>query len=232
MRLLEIRDDPINHFLQTHLKGNSTVFSVAPPGLTPELAQLFVRSMPTSPLKRKGLLIDDSPSKRSRRGEVELPRRAESQAPSEVLGQLEGDALGFDGGISFGEQSAHLDDFQLEVDQDLGEGREKSVVTDRSRQSSLAPGADFEEHIVDGSCPVAIFDTSQPSQTQPSQGGDKDPDDGDIPDNDKGYSRNTIKALGLMRRELQPDEDGIPKTLNFKKMTSNVRPSARYVVHR
>ena len=228
MRLLEIRDDPINYFLPTHLKGNSTVFSVAPPGLTPELAQLFARSMPSSPLKRKGPPVDESPTKRSRRSEVELPRRAESQAPSDVPGNLEGDAFGFDGGISFGDQSAQIDDFRLdipEVDQGLGEGHEKSVVTDRSRQSSLAPGADYEEHVIDDSCPVAIFDVGQPSQTQPSQGGDKDLDDGDILDNDKGYSKNTIKALGLMRDELQPDSDEMSqaKTMSFKKMTTNVR---------
>jgi cohesin complex subunit SCC1 len=235
MRLLQIRDDPINYFLPTHVKGNSTVFSVAPPGLTPELAQLFARSVPTSPLKRKGAPIDDSPSKRSR-GEVELPRRAESQAPSDIPGNLEGDALGFDGGISFGDQTAPIDDFQLDipdVNQDLGEVREKSVVTDRSRQSSVAPGADYEEHVIDGSCPVAIFDVGQPSQTQPSQGGDKDPDEGDIPDNDKGYSKNTIKALGLMRRELQPSDDALQtKTMSFKKMTTSVRSlsPARYVV--
>jgi cohesin complex subunit SCC1 len=226
MRLLEIRDNPINYFLPTQLKVNSPVFSVAPPGLTPELAQLFARSMPTSLLKRKGLAVDESPSKRSRRGEVELPRRAESQAPSDVPGNLEGDVLGFDGGISFGDQSARIDDFQLgmpEGDQALGEGREKSVVTDRSRQSSLAPGADYEEHIIDGSCPVAIFDVGQPSQTQP-QGGDKDLDECDNLENDKGYSKNTIKALGLMRNELQPDGDEIPQvTMSFKKMTTNVR---------
>jgi len=227
MRLLEIRDDPVKYFLPTRLKGNTTVFSVAPPGLAPELAQLFARSMPTSPLKRKGPSVE-SPSKRSRRSDVELPRRAESQAPSDVPGNLEGDTLGIDGGISFGDQSAHIDDFQLDIpeaDQALGEVREKSVLTDRSRQSSLAPGADYEEHVIDGSCPVAIFDVSQPSQTQPSQGGDRDQDEGDIIDNDKGYSKNTIKALSLMRNELQPDGDETleTKTISFKKMTTHVR---------
>lgn len=218
MRLLEIRDNPVNHFLPTQLQGSNTAVSVAPPGLTPELAQLFARSLPTSPPKRK-VSIDDSPSKRSRRGTVELPRRAESAALSDVRGQLEGDTVGFDGAISFGDQSAHIDDFQLDIpaDQDLGEDREKSVLTD-------APGTEYEEYVVDDSCPVAVFDVSQPSQTQPSQGGEKDPDDGDIPDNDKGYSRNTIKALGLMRRELQPDGDKIPKTMSFEKMTTNVGP--------
>lgn len=229
MRLLEIRDDPITHFLPTQLKGHSAVFSAAPPGLTPELTELFARSIPSSPLKRKGPQIDDSPSKRSRRGEVELPRRAESRAPSDVPGNLEdnleGDALNFDGGINFGDQVAEVDDFQLQVDQDLGDGREKSVVTDKSRQSSLAPGVDYEEQVIDGSCPVAIFDIGQPSQTQPSQGVDKEVDEGDIPENDKGYSRNTIRALSLMRRELQPDgeEDSPRKTMSFKKMTTKVR---------
>jgi len=71
--------------------------------------------------------------------------------------------------------------------------------------------------------PWPFFDVGQPSQTQPSQGGDKDLDDGDTLDNNEGYSKNTIKALGLMRNELQPDGDEISqaKTMSFKKMTTN-----------
>jgi len=53
MRLMEIRDDPISYFLPTQAKGTSSIFSAAPPGLTPELAALFARSMPSTPLKRK-----------------------------------------------------------------------------------------------------------------------------------------------------------------------------------
>lgn len=221
MRLLEIRDDPIRYFFPTQPKGTSTIFSAGPPGLNPELAELFSRSVPSSPLKRKGASVDDSPSKRSRREEVEVPRRAESLARSEGHINLDGDVVGYDGGIDFGDQSAHLEEFQLdvpEVDQELGEGREKSVLTDKSRQSSLALDADYEERLVDGSCPVAIFDVSQPSQAQGVDG------DQDEPENEKGYSKNTIKALSLIRRVLQPvgDEDAQAKTISFKNMTNNV----------
>lgn len=226
MRLLEIRDDPIKHFLPTQSKGSNTIFSAAPPGLTPELAELFAHSIPSSPLKRKGASADDSSSKRSRREGVELPRRADSLAPSEGHINVDGDALGYDG-IDFGDQSAQLEEFQWDIpeaDQDLGEGRAKSVVTDKSRQSSLAPDADYQERKVDGSCPVGIFDVSQPSQTQMSQGADRDQDEGDLPENEKGYSKNTIKALSLIRGELQPadDENAQAKTISFTNMTTNV----------
>jgi len=224
MRLMEIRDDPINYFLPTQAKSTSNIFSAAPPGLTPELATLFARSMPSTPVKRKGPSGDDSPNKRSRREEVEVARRAESAAPSEGHINLE-EGLGYDGDITFGDQSALVEDFQLEVDQDLGGGREKSVVTDRSRQSSLAPGAVDYDHVVDGSCPVSIFDVGQPSQTQASQGAERDQEEGDTTENEKGYSKNTVKALGLIRRELQPagDEEEAGKFMSFKKMAVNVR---------
>lgn len=227
MRLMEIRDDPINYFLPTQAKSTSNIFS-APPGLTPELATLFSRSMPSTPLKRKGPSGDDSPNKRSRREEVEVARRAESAAPSECHINPE-EGLGYDVDITFGDQSAQVEDFQLdipEVDQNLGGGREKSVVTDRSRQSSLAPGAVDYDHIVDGSCPVSIFDVSQPSQTQASQGAERDQEEGDTTENEKGYSKNTVKALSLIRRELHPagDEEEARKVMSFKKMAVNVRP--------
>ena len=38
MRLLEIREDPLAHFLPTRNTQHGTFFSAAPPGLAPELA--------------------------------------------------------------------------------------------------------------------------------------------------------------------------------------------------
>ena len=226
MRLLEIREDPVTYFLSNQSKAHGTVFSAAPPGLTPELAELFARAIPASSLKRKGAPPEDSPSKRSRKDEVEVARRAESAVPSEAQLNFEPYTHDQDAGLEFPDQSGLVDDFQLEipeVGQDLDGGRARSVVTDRSRQSSIAPGMiDEDGHVMDDSCPVAIFDVGQPSQTQASQAVDQD--QAENQENQTGYSKNTIKALGLIRKELQPTEDDEPvKAMSFKKMTTKVR---------
>ena len=74
MRLMEIREDPLAHFLPTRTTPNGTFFVAAPPGLAPELTELFMR--PVSNLaaqqKRRASPEKDqdevqSPSKRPRR---------------------------------------------------------------------------------------------------------------------------------------------------------------------
>jgi len=75
---------------------------------------------------------------------------------------------------------------------------------------------------LDATCPVSIFDISQPSQ---SQAVDAEQDQVELPESDKqGYSKNTIKALGLIRRELQPAVDEVDdqgtKAMSFKQMSN------------
>ncbi|KAF9481568.1 hypothetical protein BDN70DRAFT_854995 [Pholiota conissans] len=236
MRLLEIRDDPVTYFLPTAAKGNSNLFSAAPPGLAPELADLFVRPAPgtTPQQKRKGVSPGPSPSKRARLDEVEMPRRAESIAPSEG-GMINADAFGqsMDTGFEFPDQSGMVDDFQLELpeaDVHLEQERAKSVVSDKSRFSSLDPdGLDSTRHAnYDGTCAISIFDVSlQTQQTQQSQavGEQEQQEPVEVVGSDKhGYSKNTVKALGLIRRELQPaadeEEEEAPEALSFKQMSA------------
>lgn len=235
MRLLEIRDDPVTYFLPTAAKGNSNLFSAAPPGLAPELADLFMRPVPgASPQKRKGTSPGPSPSKRARRDEVEMPRRAESIAASEG-GMLNADAYGqsMDAGFEFPDQSGMVDDFQLELpeaDVQLEQERAKSVLTDRSRYSSLDPdGLDSTRHAdYDGTCTISIFDVSLQTQQTQSQavGGEQEQVEVEPVASDKhGYSKNTVKALGLIRKELQPaaEEEGeAPEALSFKQMSTKV----------
>ncbi|KAF8967815.1 Rec8 like protein-domain-containing protein [Flammula alnicola] len=226
MRLLEIRDDPVTYFLPTQTKANGNFFSAAPPGLTQELADLFMRPLPgASPQKRKGSTPGPSPSKRARREEVEVPRRAGSLAPSEGVLNEDLYGQGIDGGFEFADQSGAMEDYQLDVPEvgvHMDEERAKSVVTDRSRLSSLEPELEDGRHEgFDGMCPISMFDVSQPSQPTQSQAVDKDQDQVEPPENDKhGYSKNTVKALGLIRKELQPtiDNDAEANVLSFKKI--------------
>jgi cohesin complex subunit SCC1 len=68
-----------------------------------------------------------------------------------------------------------------------------------------------EETYADLECPIVAFDTkasNQVSETD-STGG-------------KGYSKNTVRALGIVRKELEPVE-GEEKVLSFKYMATKVR---------
>lgn len=246
MRLLEVREDPLSHFLPTKVTPNGTFFLAAPPGLAPELAELFMRPVQTltAPKRRPSpeKEPEEGPSKRPRlessvapEEEEELSpgqaRRAPSVAPSVALGS---DALGprasVGPGLDFGDQSGAVEEFQMEIPEFEMEAeipavapreRSKSVLSDLSRLSTPVPAEvplleDVEEPLADVTCPIALFD-DRSSQTQEQASQATASDDG------KGYSKNTVKALGVIRRELQPvpgEEE--EKVMSFKKMSEKV----------
>ncbi|KAL6305234.1 Rec8 like protein-domain-containing protein [Sparassis latifolia] len=236
MRLLEIRDDPLAHFLPTKVTPAGTFFCAAPPGLAPELAEMFMRPVQNlAPPKRRGASPEKSPSKRRRiegsvagEDEVELARRAGSVAPSMALGSdVLGRASVGPGVNDFGfDNTGGVEDFQMEVPEfEMGavpgmeRARSKSLALSAlSRLSTPAPSGaaveEGEETYADVTCPIAAFDDrSSRSQTQSEEGSS---DDG------KGYSRNTVKALSIIRRELRPtpgEERDEEKVLSFKKMS-------------
>ena len=165
--------------------------------------------------------------------EIEQGRRAASVAHSNATfgARLEEPTSG---DLEFGNDSMAFDDYQLEVP-----NGEVNMTVDgaRSRSVSLAPsqrsrsrfstpgwgegGASFAL-----SCPIAIFDPRHPDATQTQ-------DETDLPETQeegpesKGYSKNTVKALGLIRKELQPSEDDedaeAPTHIGFKNMAAKVR---------
>ncbi|KAG6842098.1 hypothetical protein C0991_002752 [Blastosporella zonata] len=236
MRLLTIRDDPLAHFLPTKVTPNGTFFCAAPPGLAPELAELFMRPIAGSLSKRRGASPDKSPNKRQRlddNEEVEQGRRAPSLAPShglgsDVMGRM---SVGPDGIIDFADQTGGPEDFQLDIpeydigmdgDIDMGRGRSKSAApSELSRLSTPGPDGmpieDGDETYADAACPIAMFDV-RPSQTQ-TQASEREVASAEH--EGKGYSKNTIKAVGMIRKELQPiagreDED---RSLSFNKLS-------------
>lgn len=225
IRLLEIRDDPLSHFLPVQVTQRGTFFSAAPPGLTPELSELFMHpTQGSTAQKRKASSPSSSPTKRLRQ-DVEQARRAGTLPPSPMLEDIHLDrkSPGIDAGFEFPDPSAVMDDFELRVPMglDMDDERARSVVTDRSRLSSLAPDAVIYG---DSTCPISIFDVHQPP-TQPSQPADIDQEQPETAEHDKhGYSKNTIKALGLIRKELQPglEEEAERKMLSFTKMSHKV----------
>ena len=248
MRLLEIREDPLAHFMPTKVTPNGTFLCAAPPGLAPELAELFMRPVQSlvAPKRRASQEPPESPSKKRRTGsaapegeddemeEIEQGRRVESRAPSvAIASEVLGGRVSVGPGFDFGDQSGAVEDFQMEVpefEMDAGVGvepeeraRSKSVLSELSRISTPAPEnallEEGEESYADAKCPIAIFDdrgsSSQETSTQASS------DDG------KGYSKHTVQALGIIRRELQPSpDDDEPKIMSFKKMSEKVRNTA------
>lgn len=248
MRLMEIREDPLAHFLPTKTTPNGTFFIAAPPGLAPELTELFMRPVPNLAAQQKRRASPEkdqqeaqSPSKRQRvegsvagEGEgddVEVGRRDGSVAPSVGLGS---EALGRRSsvapGLEFEDQPGGFDDFQMDVPEfelpaDLPpeeRERSRSVLSALSRMSTPAPPEGHETY-ADANCPIAMFDgrdsQSQDTGTQPSS------------DDSKGYSKNTVKALSIIRRELQPaDEED--KVLSFKRLADKVRYfNVNYSIH-
>lgn len=242
MRLLAVRDDPLAHFIPTKVTPNGTFFCAAPPGLAPELAELFMRPIHGATTKRRGASPDKGSNKRPRldgtaqeNEDIEQARRAGSLAPSHGLGSdiMGRGSVGPDGIIDFADQTGGLDDYQLDVPEfDLPMG---DIEMDRGRSKSAAPSTlsrlttpgpdgmpieEGDENYADAECPIAMFDVRPATQTQTQT------TEAPAAETDgKGYSKNTLKAVGIIRRELQPvagqeDED---KSLSFKKMADKVR---------
>ncbi|KAI0690110.1 Rec8 like protein-domain-containing protein [Cytidiella melzeri] len=224
MRLLEIRQDPISHFLPTKSTPSGTFFCAAPPGMAPELTELFMRPVQNfaASKRRASPAQGKSPSKRSRIDdsiaaddeEVELPRR-DSRAPSLALdSDILGGRSSVGPGLEFADNTGITDDFQMDIpDADVQLGiRGQSVLSGLSRLTTpVAENAPFdegEESYADVTCPIASFD-DRSSQSQESN----QQDDG------KGYSKNTVKALRIVRQELQPAPEQPEKVMSFKRMS-------------
>ena len=230
MRLLEIRDDPLAHFLPTKVTPEGTFFCAGPPGLAPELSELFMRPVQGVLLsKKRGASPDKGGRKKPRfeenvqEEEVEQGRRDASIAPSvAIASEALGDraSIAPEGGFDFGDVSGGMDDFRMDVGGDfpvardeMGTERARSVAaSERSRLSTPAVDAEEgEETYADVSSAIAVFDV-RPSQSSQSQ---ESTNDGD----GKGYSRNTVKALGIIRRELQPEDDEEEKMISFAQVS-------------
>lgn len=225
MRLLEFKHDPVGHFLPTKITAEGTFFCAAPPGLAPELADLFMTPI-NGPTKRRANAAAGKENKKRRVDgsvvdddeDVEQPRRAESVAASLHGGS---DIMGRDSMMpDFGPVD---DNFELQAP-DFEPGQADMTLDERQRSlapSTLSrlstPGPLDEDLPRDESSAIATFDSRQ---TQ----GESDPADA----TGKGYSRNTVKALGILRHELKPSEEdeAAEKVVSFKNLSDKVRSSS------
>lgn len=230
MRLLEIRADPIAHFFPTISNDRGTFLCAAPLGLAPELVDMFL--FPTtgtgSALKRKhGAAGKEGPDpKRPRLGthgaevdEVEAIRR-QSVAPS--LRGDEGIAMPeFDesGGIGIDmDMGVDMGDMRFDVDESLLLPANEKIASRHTTPGADDYGFDGGRSYADVDCPIAMFDTQGTGTQQTGAEDEPHPTP-----NDKGYSKNTLKALGLLRKELQPTEEDAEPLLSFAAATDKVR---------
>jgi len=205
-------------------------FFAGPPGIAPELQEMFMRPVATyvPSSKRRGASPEKPPSKRARiepAGEGSVPpedegepgqaRRA-SVAPSQGIGS---EALGRESigpRFEFDNTGLGMEDFQMDTGrEDLPPVeliREKSAAPSELTRISRAstPALEGEETYADLECPIAAFDMKGSSQVSESDGADTD---------GKGYSKNTVRALGIIRKELEPVEDE-GKVMSFNHMAT------------
>jgi len=226
MRLLQVRADPLAHFLPTKILNADTYFIAAPPGLAPELAELF-----TFPANRRRSAEDEADErtpKRPRFSEVEQGRRDEGEVSrSLVMGD---DALG-GGGVQddeefmFDESGGGAPMMDLEMD---GEGWGVGGRTGTPRPGSKAAEARAASEAVYSrlstpyvddmfgdvgsvsydnlTCPIEIFDARQKDDAQPTQAAeDEDDVNAQVAEaKQHGFSKNTLKAVAILKKELHP----------------------------
>jgi cohesin complex subunit SCC1 len=237
-RFVEIRDDPLSHFLPTKSTADGSFMCFAPPGLPGPLANMFMYPTGGTAPKRRGTSPEKSPSKRRRtelEDEIEAARRADSAAPSLLNGsEIHGRAGSTDvlGDLTFGAENTIGgldDDFQMQIPADDSHVIEPSIeqppserARSMSRLSSLGPEARYEEgedSYADAACPIVEFDL-KPTQTATQEQAGELAVPVPVEHDSKGYSKNTVKALSVIRSQLRPtdDENDEDKFMSFKKM--------------
>lgn len=243
MQLMDIRNDPLAYFMPTKVTPQGTFVYAGPPGLSGELAEMFMRPALPTPGKKQQKPPSTGKKRKvsgreSEEDEEEMERMRKRAhvpesigVPSEALGRISLDpVLEFD-------TSAPVEEFQMPIAEDvpmpdvsveqgqIPRARSASIApSHRSRMSTPAlenpPFDETEPTYADSTCPIAMFDErGAPSQVPSETEGQRD---------DKGYSRNTIKALGLIRGELLVEEGSAEKTMSFNEMTNKV--SAGFMV--
>ncbi|KZV63378.1 hypothetical protein PENSPDRAFT_616694 [Peniophora sp. CONT] len=239
-RMLEINADPRAHFMPIVTTDQGKFLNAAPPGLAPELQKLFLRPIAThAQAKRRGGSPGKPASKRQRieseapagaegaqpeaadDADVEQGRRATSAAPSAALHSDAGRAPS-EGGLQFSDQPQIFDDYQLDVPFDAADtglppiparaGSRAPSELSRLSTPGIDEDPDMKETYADLECPIAVFDERGSSAAADTTGADG-----------KGYSKNTVKALRILRHELRPEAEGGDagdKVLSFNQMST------------
>jgi cohesin complex subunit SCC1 len=125
-------------------------------------------------------------------------------------------------GFEFDNTGLGMEVFQMDIGKDdlppVELIREKSVApSELTRMSRTSTPAleEGEETYADLECPIVAFDMKGSSQAS-------DTDNTGATTDGKGFSKNTVRALGIIRKELDPVE-GEEKVMSFNRMATKVR---------
>ncbi|KAF8632498.1 hypothetical protein AX17_004827 [Amanita inopinata Kibby_2008] len=232
LRLLEIHANPVGYLVHKKNKSRELYHCVAPSAIGPELKELFVRPLGRASNKRLSPSSELSSAKRQpleaveKLSEVDLERGREAVSPM-ISPRFGNDTLR----RSVASEGQTLDAEQqginmMEVDMenfDFGSDY-TSLYRPRSKppshtESQLSTPLRIQlrvdsgyEASADATCPIAIFDTGAAYSLQ-NQAGDIDKESEAIAD-DRGYSRNTTKALDVIRNSVEGR-----KQLNFRALS-------------
>jgi cohesin complex subunit SCC1 len=240
MRLLEIRADPIAHFLPTKTMPDGHQFlCAAPPGMAPELADMFLFPVFERRRQRDGEGSGERAAKRARTAASEISepgmaRRAGSETRSHMSGAFFGgaddtggwDAQGDHGGMDVDIDVPMIGTGKLDIDVEGAVSRPYKAVEGLVDDTRSTPGFMGDEDPManydDLVCPIGIFDLrpqGDKTQTQTQ-------DEGEIVvgESGKGFSQNTVRALGVIQRELRDDGEEVDegKVLSFNKVSQKV----------
>ncbi|WWC67661.1 uncharacterized protein I206_101572 [Kwoniella pini CBS 10737] len=216
IRLQEIMADPSAHFLPIIRVGGENMIFAGPPGLAPELAELF--TFPSNVLRRsRGVEEEDRASKRPRLEEeedVEAGRRVERGSEPFEFPSGFGQDIGLDDSYALQPEDEPL--ITPRATRVLP--REPSIAP--SRAESIAREIQFGDER--GEFTLSLFDSrmaagreefsqSQLSQqSTPTKSSERTTTTG-------GFSKNTSMAMGLLRKELDAIEEE-DKVLSFEKL--------------
>jgi cohesin complex subunit SCC1 len=247
MRLLEIRADPIAHFLPTTTTPNGTFFCAAPPGLPPALAEMFM--FPTTNLRRArpGPASAATPGaqpveQEEEEEELRTPKRPRISAPEieepEVEYGMRRDVserapserpFGPDITLPTSEDLGSLGEVQpfdvgnVTLDVSIGpqpsppKSRAQSVADDEARSRYSTPGPG--RAYVEAESAIAAFDHRVKGAETQTQTSESDV----VGETKvKGVSKNTAKALQLLQDRLEPDESGEEKVVSFAQVSNKV----------
>ncbi|KZS88044.1 hypothetical protein SISNIDRAFT_433205 [Sistotremastrum niveocremeum HHB9708] len=232
MYLMKVREDPLAHFFPTTTTPSGTFFFAGPPGLNPKLSQLFMRPVPElkASKRREGSPVGQPASKKARLDdvsvdEIEQARRAPSVAPS-IPGSVAKDRFSVerdDNMDPFGQPD--FGDMNNFNDQDFALGGEDITlppVMPGSRPSTPGfedPGDGNAPQPSDFTCPIATFDIRPSGASQKEDSIEANEIDG----TGSGYSKNTIKAMHIIRQEMNTSNTPLEnqKPLSFRDVSRN-----------
>ncbi|KAM0749226.1 hypothetical protein T439DRAFT_348764 [Meredithblackwellia eburnea MCA 4105] len=225
LRLLERASDP-SFYLPKPLDATGNMYLFAPPGVAPQHEHLFKFSSRRALIKAQGR--ERSPDNEVEQGRDRVGSPDGFDFNQDFGGGGADDSFGMEGGAGFGDDLGGHDDFQFDLDE--GEVGREEVEQERAakrqkmiREHEAAIDAagdevrDVEEEeeegqggFTDSVGALAVFDQQQASATQTQTQTQVTGDDDEDGDRAKGaWSKNTMKAVGVLRSEVKKEGQSV-----------------------